>query len=140
MELEGAKRCFSFLQTGGVSIKNFTSDRYAGIPKWVRESQVNTKHFFDIWHAVRSVTKKMLKAGQENDCEVILKWITGVRNHLYWCATSTKDRFSDMILAKWKSFTNHVANRHEEHPNHLYPNCAHGELGVPRDWIKIGNY
>lgn len=84
--------------------------------------------------------KKMLKTGKENDREVILKWITGVRNHLYWCATSTKEGFSDMILAKWKSFTNHVANRHEEHPNHLYPYCAHGELGVPCDWIKIGNY
>ena len=34
----------------------------------------------------------------------------GVRNHLYWCATSTKQGFESLILAKWKSFICHVAN------------------------------
>ncbi len=93
MELDGAKRCFTFLQSSGVSIKKFISDRHAGIAKWVRETQVNTKHFYDIWHVARSITKKMLKAGKEKGCEVIMQWITGVRNHLYWCATSTKEGF-----------------------------------------------
>ena len=27
---------------------------------------------FDIWHVARSVTKKMMKAGKEKGCEVIL--------------------------------------------------------------------
>ncbi len=140
MELDGAKRCFTFLQSSGVSIKKFISDRHAGIAKWVRETQVNTKHFYDIWHVARSITKKMLKAGKEKGCEVIMQWITGVRNHLYWCATSTKEGFGNMISAKWKSFTNHVANRHQGHANSLYPNCAHEELEVSREWIRIGTH
>lgn len=44
-----------------------------------------------------------------------------------------------MILEKWTSFINHVANRHEEHRNHLYTKCPHRELEVTRDRIKIGN-
>lgn len=137
MEL-GAKRCFAYLQAAGISVKKFISDRHAGIAKWVRETQGGTKHFFDIWHVARSVTKKMMKAGKEKGCEVILQWIKGVRNHLYWCATSTKEGFKEMILAKWKSFLYHVANRHKGHPNQLYLDCAHGELETPRAWIKIG--
>ena len=140
MELEGAKRCFAYLQTAGVSIKKFISDRHAGISKWLRETQGGTKHFFDIWHVARSITKKMMKAGKENGCEIILQWIKGVRNHIYWCATSTKEGFEEMILAKWKSFVYHVANRHTGHPNTLFPDCAHEELETPRDWIKVGKY
>lgn len=50
MELEGAKRCFAYLQTAGLSIKKFISDRHAGISKWLLETQSGTKHFFDILH------------------------------------------------------------------------------------------
>lgn len=140
MELAGAKRCFAFLQKAGISIKKFISDRHAGIAKWVRETQHGTKHFFDIWHVARTVTKKLMQAGKEKGCEVISQWIVGVRNHLYWCVTSTKEGFGKMILAKWKSFLYHVANRHKGHPNPLYPDCAHGELEIPRNWIQIGRY
>ena len=49
MELEGAKRSFNFLQTAGVAIKVFISDRHRGIAKWIRESQAGCSHFFDIW-------------------------------------------------------------------------------------------
>ena len=138
MELAGAKRCFSFLEAGGVKIKKFISDRHAGIAKWVREMRPETNHFYDIWHVARSITKKLLKAGKENGCEILLHWIKGIRNHLYWCATSTKEGFEDMILAKWRSFKNHIANRHEGHASNLFPKCAHAELETPREWIKIG--
>ena len=138
MELDGAKRCFLHLEGAGVVITKFVSDRHASITKWVREFQSPTKHFYDIWHVARSVTKKIFKASKENGCGIIAHWIKGVRNHLYWCATSTKEGFEDMILAKWRSFSNHIANRHEEHPNRLFPKCAHDELEMPRKWIKIG--
>ena len=38
-----------------------------------------------------------------------------IRSHLYWSATSTKQGFEELILAKWKSFVNHVKNVHENH-------------------------
>ena len=138
MELDGAKKCFSFLEGAGVKIKKFISDRHAGIAKWVRESRPDTKHFFDIWHVARSITKKLMKSGKEKGCEILMHWIKGVRNNLYWCATSTKEGFQEMILAKWRSFKNHVANRHEGHASNLFSRCAHDELETPREWVKIG--
>ena len=45
MELEGAKRCFSFIQEKAkLSIPVFISDRHSGISKWIREQHPNTKH------------------------------------------------------------------------------------------------
>ena len=57
MEL-GAKHCFAYFQTAGVSVQKLISDRHAGIAKWLRETQGGTKHFFDIWHFAWMVTKK----------------------------------------------------------------------------------
>ena len=71
MELEGAKRCFSFIKKSGIAIKKFVSNRHTGIAKWIREMQHDTSHFFDVWHVARSVTKKMLKAAKVKNCECI---------------------------------------------------------------------
>ena len=115
----------------------FISDRHLGITKWIRECCPKTKHFFDIWHVARTITKKLLKASKEKGCDSITPWIKGVRNHLYWCATSTKQGFEDLIVAKWKSFMRHVANKHSDHPDKVFEKCIHGPI-EPRKWIKIG--
>lgn len=135
MELEGAKRSFSYLNQCGINIKIFISDRHRGIAKWIRSSQKSTVHFFDIWHIAKSVIKQVLKASKEKGCEVLKKWTKGIKTHLYWCATSTKSGFGNLIVAKWKSFMHHVCNIHEGHPDDLYKKCAHGEL-EKRKWLK----
>lgn len=140
MELEAAKRCFNFLIAAGIAVAIFVSDRHKGIAKWIRECCPQTKHFYDIWHVARSISKKMLKASQESGCGVIKEWIKGVRNHVYWCANSTKQGFENLILAKWKSLMRHVANKHQGHPDTLFPECAHDDDIEPRKWIKIGTY
>ena len=137
MELEGAKRCFQFLQQLGLTIGVFVSDRHRGIAKWIREACTTTKHYFDIWHVARSLTKKLLAAGKEKGCEVIMEWVKGIRRHLYWSATSTDATFGDLKVAKWTSFMRHVANKHTDHPDPKYKNCNHADL-QPRKWIKIG--
>lgn len=138
-ELEGCKRSFAFLQQLGLTVSEFISDRHRGIAKWIRDSCPNTKHFFDIWHVARSITKKLLKVSKEKGCEIIAKWIKGIRKHLYWCATSTKPGFGPLIVAKWNSFLRHVANKHTDHPDPLYTECNHGEL-ERRKWIRIGKH
>ena len=138
MELEGAKRCFNFLQRMGLTVAAFVSDRHRGIAKWIREFQPQTSHFFDIWHVARSINKKLLKASNEKGCEIIKEWMKGVRNHLYWCVTTTVQGFQNLILAKWKSFMRHLSNKHKDHPDALFRECAHDEI-APRKWIKIGN-
>ena len=82
MELEGAKRGFSYLKSVGIPINVFVSDRHRGIAKWIRENQPSTAHFFDIWHMARSISKAMLKISKEHGCEKIKDWMRGVRNHL----------------------------------------------------------
>ena len=137
MELEGAKRAFAYLISVGLKIAVFVSDRHRGIAKWIRECQPNTAHYFDIWHVAQSIGKAMLKLSKQKGCERIGDWIKGVRTHLYWCATSTKQGFQAMIAAKWKSLMRHVANKHDEHENSLFKKCAHEEI-ARRKWIKIG--
>lgn len=140
MELQGAKNCFTFLRSAGVAIAVFISDRHRGIAKWIRESQTNTTHLFDIWHVARSIVKKLLKASKEKGYELIKEWIKGVRNHLYWHTTSSTQGFQEMIIAKWQSFMRHVCNKHKDHPASLFKECAHDDDIEPRKWMKIGKY
>ena len=138
MELEGAQRCFNFLLQAGLKIPIFISDRHKGIAKWIREKQKDTKHYYDLWHVAKSLCKDLLRAGKESGCEILLKWIKGIKNNLYWSAMSTEMGFGELIVAKWKSIMRHADNKHSEHPDPLFPKCAHDEL-EPRQRIKIGN-
>ncbi|XP_028405222.1 uncharacterized protein LOC114527724 [Dendronephthya gigantea] len=79
----------------------------------------------------------MLAASKTKGCEKIKDWTKGVCNHIYWCSTDTAESFKSLILAKWKSLMQHIANKHEDHPDHLFPKCAHGEI-EKRKWIKVG--
>lgn len=82
--------------------------------------------------------------GQLNLREVVQEdqiwgyWDKGACNHLYWCATSTAAGFGELIGAKWNSFMQHVANKHDNHSSPLYKKCAHGDQIENRRWIKIG--
>ena len=137
MELEGAKLCFTNIKKAGLSITSFISDRHRGVAKWIRETQPATTHFHDLWHVCKGLTKRLLQASKETANEIIGDWIKGIRRHLFWCAISTKQGFGDLIVSKWKSIMRHIANKHMEHPDTLYKECAHGDL-EERDWIKIG--
>ena len=118
----------------------FIPDHHRAIAKWIRETQAGTSRFFEIWHIACSIGKAMLKLSKENGCHKIKDWMKGGRNHLYWCATSTKQGFESLILAQWRSFfISHVANKHDDHPDSLSTKCAHGVL-EPRRWIKIVFY
>ena len=120
MDLEGEERCFSYLQSAGVSIKIFISDRHRGIAKWIRECQTSSAHFFDIWHVARSIGKAMTKLGKAKHCEKVADLAKCARNHLYWCTTSTKQGFEDLVAAKWRSFMQHVANKDRNHASSLF--------------------
>ena len=83
MELLGVQRCFEFLTKKGVTPSSFVSDRHKSVAKWLRESFENVAHYYDIWHVARTIIKKLTKAAQEKDCEIIKGWMTSIRNHLY---------------------------------------------------------
>ena len=79
----------------------------------------------------------MVKLGKRKGCEKIADWVKGARNHLYWCATSTKQGFGELTVAKLKSFMEQVANKQSDHPSPLFNKCAHYDIENKR-WIKIG--
>ena len=105
----------------------FVSDRHKGICKYIRHSHPAIKHFFDQWHVIKGIVKKMLKAFKEKGCETIKEWTNGERNHILWCSTTTLGNVPSLILAKWKSLMGHIANK-RNHPDPLFPKCAHKDL------------
>ena len=90
-------------------------------------------HFFDQWHVAKGLVKKLLAANKVHvkGCEVIVQ-------HIFWCSTSTKSGFHDLILAKWKSLVQHVSRKHTNHPDKLFEECEHDDNIEPRKWIKVG--
>ncbi|XP_065065424.1 uncharacterized protein LOC135691494 [Rhopilema esculentum] len=120
-----------------VLVSQFVSDRHRGVAKWLREEHPAIKHYFDIWHIARTLTKKLIKAGNENNCQIINKWTATIRNHLYWCATSSKQGFGQLIIAKWKSIINHIQDIYT-HEDPLFNTCIHQTFDRKRKWIKNG--
>ena len=143
MELEGAKRSFHAIKVKEkLPIKTLVSDRHRGIGKWMKTSQKDTTHYYDIWHKAKSTVNKVLKASKEKGCKILKEWAKSIRNHINWCAASTKPGFSSLIEAMWLSFMRHVNNEHDGHPNALYDKCHHdhGEITETKKWIKVGKW
>eukprot|EP00794_Sanderia_malayensis_P008530 gene8530-9443_t len=84
-----------------------------------------------------NLSKKVTKIGKKTDCEKVLFWMRGTKNHLYWSAQTTRNGFCKLILAKWKSILNHVANEHSQHEYPLFRACAHTPIAECKKWIKI---
>ena len=85
----------------------------------------------------KSINKQLRKAGKEKGCEIINDWLKVDCRHLYWSAQTTIPGFEALIVAKWKSTARHMAGKHEDHPDPLFPSCAHDEV-EERKWIQIG--
>lgn len=90
-----------------------------------------------------ALNKKLTQLTKKKDMDTLDLWTKSIVNHLYWVAASTPDGNGDMMVAKWLSLLNHVANKHEGHDqllsslNHvvlgpdapLFPACLHDPLG-----------
>ncbi|XP_068704429.1 uncharacterized protein [Montipora foliosa] len=136
MELEGAKRAFSFLQSAGLAVKVFISDRHRGIAKWIRECQAGCAHYFDIWHVARSISKAMINLGKEKGCEKIADWVKGARNHLYWCVTSSRHILAVLHFNENVNRQTKTAENGDEYFRVTYPKFKLGdevvrEVAVP---------
>ena len=137
MELFGCKRSFQFLSNAGLEIKTFISDRHKSVAKWIKDAQPSMHHYHDLWHVMKGLTKKLREASRESGNGILQLWIKGIRNHLHWCTLSTRQGFGDLILAKWKSLIRHISKKHCDHPDPLFPECAHDSI-EERAWIPIG--
>ena len=54
MEFEGFKRCFNNMESAGLKVSTFVSDRHMTIRKALRVDHKDVKHYFDLWHLKKS--------------------------------------------------------------------------------------
>lgn len=131
MEKEGFVRSVAFLQARGLSIDTVVTDRHPQIQKHIREQLPSVKHYYDVWHVAKGLSKKLETLGNEKGCSDVREWTKSIVNHLYWsAATSTT---GDETLAKWESVANHVQDVHV-HDSWLFPSCLHDN--TQRKWLK----
>lgn len=93
-----------------MNIKLFCTDRHSAIRKMIREEFPGIIHEFDVWHLAKSVGKKILAASKKRNCSSLAAWVSPIKNHIWWCA-STCDEDEDLLITKWNSLLYHVANR-----------------------------
>ncbi|XP_068077615.2 uncharacterized protein isoform X2 [Danio rerio] len=124
MEKEGLKRCLDLLENNGLEVDYIVTDRHPQIQKYLRERKIT--QFYDVWHFEKGLFKKLNKLGKNKECELVKKWQRSIRNHVYWCATSSTS--GPEKVAKWTSLINHLQNVHT-HDNALFPSVhIHLEL------------
>ncbi|XP_075698294.1 uncharacterized protein LOC142663492 [Rhinoderma darwinii] len=129
------------LQKKNVSIKILCTDKCAGIKKMVQTDFNTMVHQFDVWHAVRSIGAKVLSASRRKYCGELSLWVSVVRDHLWWSA-STCDNNPELLLEKWNSLLNHTANEHSWSGNKLYHRCEHDSVEQDhrrRTWLHWGS-
>ncbi|XP_035662758.1 uncharacterized protein LOC118406641 isoform X1 [Branchiostoma floridae] len=135
MEKEGLVRAVAFLQARGLQISTLVTDRHLQVAKWVRENLPATRHLYDIWHIAKGIRKKLSALGRQKECELVIAWIQSIINHLYWCATTTREGEGELLAAKWASLDNHLHNVHRGH-SQLFPRCEHGRVARRRQWLQ----
>lgn len=85
------------------------------------------------------LSKKVQKLSKNKDCALLKRWQRSIRNHVYWCATSSTS--GPEKVAKWTSVVNHLQNVHV-HDNSIFPRCEHPDqvYNDPKKWFEQGNY
>lgn len=91
--------------------------------------------------------KKLEAIAKLSGCSLAFKWIRALVSHMHWCANSTPDGSSSLMLAKWMSVSNHIVNVHNDH--HLtaaeckeYKHCDHEVIpdDEQREWFTPGKF
>ncbi|XP_028394427.1 uncharacterized protein LOC114518614 [Dendronephthya gigantea] len=117
MEYNGFVWAMEYLLGTGLLMKTFASDRHSGIEKHMREKLASIKHYFDVWHLKKKITKVLTKIAKVSGNEILNEWIKPCANHLFWSAMTTKDGNYEVIWAKFSSFFSHVVNKHKNLKN-----------------------
>lgn len=136
MELEGLKRGLACLDRH-VTVKALVTDRHSMVKKFMREEHSDIRHYFDVWHVAKGISKKLEAMAKKKRGQEIRPWIKAIVNHMHWVSASC-DGDGELVSAKWLSLMNHIRNKHVGH-SQRYPACEHGELTEDRAWLKEGS-
>ncbi|XP_077375383.1 uncharacterized protein LOC144017561 isoform X2 [Festucalex cinctus] len=135
MEKEGLKRSLTVLEERGVTLQSVVTDCHPEIEKFLEEA--NITHYYDVWHMEKGLSKKLEKIAQKKECEKLSKWLSSIKNHIYWTAASSP--FGPERVAKWTTILNHVQNIHT-HEEPLFPHCLHPQNSptCKSKWLTAG--
>jgi len=125
MELEGLKRCLTFLKQY-INITSLTTDRHVMVKKYLVDEMKHIQHWFDVCHVAKNIKKKIDAIAKRKDFCTLRDWSQSVSNHLYWCAASSAG-CGELVVDKWLSILRHITNIHVDH-SLLFPRCEHGAL------------
>jgi solute carrier family 8 (sodium/calcium exchanger) len=138
MELEGLKRSLKYLQeTKDMKIGELVTDRHVSVKAYLKNQQKHIKHYFDVWHCAKGVTKKLEKAAKLKGGEAIRPWIRSISNHMYYVAASCGDD-TKLKEEMWVSVSNHIVNVHTHKNATIFKKCDHEELD-DRAWLTQGS-
>ncbi|XP_077107353.1 uncharacterized protein LOC143765020 [Ranitomeya variabilis] len=141
LEKEAFQKALEKLQKKKIVIKIVCTDKCAGIRKLIKNDCNSMIHQFDVWHVARSIGAKVLSASKKKYCADLSAWVSAVRDHLWWSA-STCDNNPELLLEKWNSLINHTTNEHSWSNNKLYHHCEHDpdeKSQRRRKWLRWGS-
>ncbi|KAK7158574.1 hypothetical protein R3I94_005029 [Phoxinus phoxinus] len=133
MEKEGFMRTIEALRND-LNVQEVCTDDHLGIKALFSTGiykDIGVVHSLDIWHGSKNLSKKIVAAGQQKSCSILLQWDRDICNHFWHCCkiAGTYEEFFDM----WVGVLHHVTGEHEW----ALGACHHGPLVDSRekDWI-----
>ncbi|XP_073721216.1 uncharacterized protein [Misgurnus anguillicaudatus] len=120
------------------NVKEFCTDANIQISALFNSGQYKdcgVKHSLDIWHGAKNLSKKILAAGHEKDCALLLSWNRDICNH-FWYSCKEAETF-EAFNNLWTGVLHHVTGVHEWY----FGACRHGPLEEDRnkEWIPQGS-
>lgn len=126
-----------------MNISMVATDRHTGIAVLSRTAYPEINHQLDVWHVCKNLSKKLTKAGMQQECEDLLPWVRSICNHLWWfCETCQGNK--DFLKDEWPSVLHYTANLHTWGGTHLFSECAHPPHLIDREertkWLTPGGH
>lgn len=102
MEVEGFRRCMTYLIEKSFKIELLATDRHVQIRSLVTKEFPKIDHKFDVWHLAKSIRKKLLQKSKTSGCEELSSWIRAICNHL-WCCSANCQGDKQWLKESWVS-------------------------------------
>ena len=100
------------------------------------------KHQYDVWHYVKSITKKLAKIAKKKESDCLAEWIPLIANHIWWCAASSMGNTA-LLKDKYLSLLHHIVNKHAWSCMAILKSCEHKPLTRheqrTKKWLKPGS-
>ena len=142
MEPMGLRKCLDSLQQFGINVAVLTTDRHVTIRKIMRLEYSSITHQFDVWHLVKSITKRLTALSKIKGNEPLFDWIQSINNHFWWCAESCNGD-AEVLRERWQSVVYHTAGIHSWSDKKHFHTCRHDPLsdedrkGI--SWLRVGS-